>query len=51
MAEIKVKQFEILNDPKINRDKKKILEIIISPKRKENIINVKEETPVRNKKL
>ena len=51
IAEIKVKQFDILNEPKINRDKKKYLEIIISPKRKEKIINVKEDIHMRNKKL
>ena len=51
MAEIKVKQFDILNEPNIKRDKKKVLEIIISPRRKEKIINVKEDTPAKNKKL
>mgnify|MGYP004032250527 FL=1 len=51
MAEIKVKQFDILNEPNIKRDRKKVLEIIISPRRKEKIINVKEDTPAKNKKL
>ena len=51
MAKIKVKQFDILNEPNIKRDRKKVLEIIISPRRKEKIINVKEDTPAKNKKL
>ena len=51
MAEIKVKQFDILNEPNIKRDRKKVLEIIISPRRKEKMINVKEDTPAKNKKL
>ena len=51
MAEIKVKQFDILNEPNIKRDRKKVLEIIISPRRKEKIINVKEDKPTKNKKL
>lgn len=51
MAEIKVKQFDILNEPNIKRDRKKVLEIIMSPRRKEKIINVKEDTPAKNKKL
>lgn len=51
MAEIKVKQFDILNEPNIKRDRKKGLEIIISPRRKEKMINVKEDTPAKNKKL
>ena len=51
MAEIKVKQFDILNEPNIKRDRKKALEVTISPRRKEKIINVKEDTPAKNKKL
>ena len=51
MAEIKVKQFDILNEPNIKRDRKKALEVIISPRRKEKMINVKEDTPAKNKKL
>ena len=51
IADIKVRQFDILNDPKIRRDRKNVLEIIISPKRKEKIINVKEDIPAKNKKL
>ena len=51
MAEIKVKQFDMLNEPNTKRDRKKVLEIIISPSRKEKIINVKEDTPPKNKKL
>tara|TARA_Y100000768_G_scaffold296875_1_gene230694 strand:- start:4448 stop:4603 length:156 start_codon:yes stop_codon:yes gene_type:complete len=51
MAEIKVKQFDMLNEPNIKRDRKKVLEIIISPKRKEKIINVNEDIHIRNKKL
>ena len=51
IADIKVRQFDILNDPKIRRDRKNVLEIIISPRRKEKIINVKEDIPAKNKKL
>ena len=51
IADIKVRQFDILNDPRIKRDRKNVLEIIISPRRKEKIINVKEDIPVKNKKL
>ena len=51
IADIKVRQFDILNDPKIRRDRKNGLEIIISPRRKEKIINVKEDIPAKNKKL
>ena len=51
IADIKVRQFDILNDPKIRRDRKNVLEIIISPSRKEKIINVKEDIPAKNKKL
>ena len=51
IADIKVRQFDILNDPKIRRDRKNVLEIIISPRRKEKIINVKFFIPSKNKKL
>lgn len=51
IADIKVRQFDILNDPRIRRDRKNVLEIIISPRRKEKIINVKEDIPAKNKKL
>jgi len=51
IADIKVKQFDILKDPNINRTTKKFLEIIISPNKNEKIIKVSSTIPERKRKL